>query len=229
MKKYLFLPLLLSVLISCVGNPDTKYIKSEELLKITIEEYSNNLTEYFLDKNNKIIFQTIVIYEKYKNYDEILKPLDRFLIFFFYGIKTDNMKKFQKFHEIINYNKNIRLIQLFNNIQNTDIKTFLEQQEVHPDLNDDYWALFCATGNLKYIDKIFEMIMNYYNETENKYYFLAAWAGMWLMSSNIQRFSKLKEYINTNKILSMDIREYIISNVPEIILEDSRKIYETQW
>jgi hypothetical protein len=143
------------------------------------------------------------------------------LIYFFYGIKTVNIKKYQKFNEIANYSESNRLIQIFNIINNNDIKSHFEQQEASPDLNDVYWTLYFATGDLKYIDKIVETIMTYHNETENKKYYLAARKGMLWISMYIQKFSQLRDYVVKNKYLSKDIKEYIVSNGPEVIYADT--------
>jgi hypothetical protein len=175
---------------------------------------------YFENKNDAIIFETISIYKDGDNI-EMLDTIDSIIIFFFYGIKTDNIARYNNFVKIINKSKVERLINIFNIIEQTNIADFLGQQEASPDLNDVYWTLYFATGNAKYLDNLLKVVMEYYNETRNINYYMAARSAMWSISSNMQAFVQVRDYVTKSNILNTEIKEYIINSDPDKIQTDT--------
>ena len=61
--------------------------------RITIDRFSENLMYYFLNKNDQIIYDTISIYEN-NNYVEMLDSIDNIVLFFYYGIKNDDLNRY---------------------------------------------------------------------------------------------------------------------------------------
>jgi hypothetical protein len=56
---------------------------------------------YFENKNDEIIFETISVYQDRANI-LFLNSMDPLLIFFFYGIKIDNIDRYNRFFNILN-------------------------------------------------------------------------------------------------------------------------------
>ena len=190
------------------------YVGSQEVIpKITIETFEEHLMHYFENKNDILIYEIISIYEN-NNYRKMLDQLDNHLLFFFYGIKVDNINRYNNFMSIIKKRKTQRLINIFDTIENNDIGLFLEQQEPNSELNDIYWTLFFSSGNNKYINYLITIINNYYNETKNVNYYLAARSAMWSMALNIKTYSQIREYFNKSDIKNI-LKEYIVNTDPE--------------
>ena len=215
MKVVYSLVFFLILMGGCASSPQT----SENTINITINEYSEHLMHYFENKNDTIIYETISVY---RNNDNIgmLDMVDSIIIFFFYGIKNDDIVRYNNFRRIVTDNKIERLINIFNIIDETDITAYLEDEDASPELNDVYWTLYFSSGNTKYIDYLLKIVMDYNNETENANYYLAAGSAMWSLSSNIQTFPSVRDYVQNNDILSNNIKEYILNNDPGKIQAD---------
>jgi hypothetical protein len=212
MEKIYGIIFFMLVMVSCISPPQIY----ENRIEITIDEYSEHLMHYFENKNDAIIYETISIY---KNNDNIgmLDRMDSMIIFFFYGIKTDNVVRYNSFSKVITESKIERLINIFQVIDKRDIVNHLEHQEASSELNDVYWTLYFSTGNVKYLDNLLNVVMDYCNETKNVNYYLAARTAMWSISSNMQTFPQVREYIQKNNILDNGITEYIINTDPNKI------------
>jgi hypothetical protein len=223
MKKYLAIFVFLGILIGCTTGPKFP----QKPLEITIDEYSEHLMHYFENKNDTIIYETISIYENDDNV-QILGTIDSIIVFFFYGIKTENISRYNNFFKIVKENNIERLINIFQLIEDTDIAASLEQQEAGPELNDMYWALYFSTGDIKYINKLLNVVMNHYNETNDANYYMAARSAMWSLASNMITYFQIKEYILGNDILSNEIKEYIINTDPNIIQNDTIEFINEQ-
>jgi hypothetical protein len=213
----------LVVLFVSVSNAGTQ----ENIPEITFEDFSEHLMHYFENKNDLIIYEIISIYEN-NNYRRILDQVDSNLIFFLYGIKVDNINRYNSFRDIINGRKLQRLINIFDTIENIDIGIFLEQQEPNAELNDIYWTLFFSSGNVRYIDYLITVINNYHNETENINYYLAARSAMWSMTLNIRTYSQVREYFFRNNVINNALKEYIINTNPDINLSETREFIRQQ-
>ena len=199
----------------------------ENISEITLENFSEHLMHYFENKNDLIIYETISIYEN-NTYRSMLDQVDNLLIFFFYGIKTDNINRYNSFRDIINGRKLQRLMNIFDAIENNDIGSILEQQEPNPELNDIYWTLFFSSGNVRYIDYLITVINNYHNETENINYYLAARSAMWSMTLNIGTYPQVREYFLKNNVINNASKEYIINTNPDINLNETREFIRQQ-
>lgn len=178
--------------------------------KITIDKFSENLMKYFLNKNDQIIYETISVYEN-KSYTEMLDSIDNIVLIFYYGIKNDDLNRYNNFKEIITKRNTKRLINIFYTIDNMDISLFLEQQEPSPELNDFYWTLYFSSGNLNYINYLLNIAKKYYNETVNINNYLVARSAIWSLSSNATKYGQIKDYIINNNIINNEIKNYILN------------------
>ena len=194
---------------------------------ITIEKYSENLMHYFLNKNDSIIYETISIYEN-KNYEGRLEQIDDITIYFFYGIKMDNINKYNDFINIVNGRNLQRLKYVFDIIDNNDIGLFLRQQEPNPQLNDIYWTLYFSSGNTQYIDYLSTIVMNYYNEIANLNNYLTARSAIWSMALNSRTYSQVREYVINNRILINVLKEYILNTNLNIMQNETVEFIRKQ-
>ena len=219
--KVIYIAVFFSILmIGCAGSP-----RIPENADITMEEYSEHLTRFFENKNDTIIYETISIYKNDDN-AEALDTVDSILIFFFYGIKTDNADRYNNFRRIVTDSKIERLIFIFTIIDETDMGAYNEAQDASPDLNDVFWTMYFSTGNTKYLDKLLNVVTNYYNETENANNFLTGMSAMWSLSSNMQTFPSIREYVQNSNILPNNIKQYIMNNSPGKIWADTSQFFE---
>jgi hypothetical protein len=218
---------LLAILFILVAHVEAQR-NSGNISKVTLEEFSENLMHYFENKNDSIIYEAISIYQN-RNYANMLDQVDNILLFFFYGIKNDNINKYNDFRNIVNRNNNLqRLINIFNTIENNDIGILLGQQEPSSDLNDIYWTLYFSSGNIQYINYLLTMIKNYYNETGNINYYLAARSAIWSMALNIITYSKVREIFNNNNIINNELKRYIQNTNPDRIQNDTVEFIRQQ-
>lgn len=223
MQRIISILFVLCVLTACAGSPSKS---SNTIPEITFDEYGEHLMDYFLDKNDQIIYETINIYRN-KEYAELLEQVDNMILFFFYGVKTDDITRYNRFKEIVQKNKQQELIKIFNFIENNDLALFIQQQEPSPELNDVYWVLYFSSGNVQYLDHLLTGIMQYYNETKDANLYLTARSAMWSIASNAMTYSPIREYVTSNKILSDEIRRYILNTDPGKI-EDETVIFVRQ-
>jgi predicted Zn-dependent peptidase len=198
----------------------------EEIPRITLQDFSRHLMHYFENKNDLIVYEAISIYEN-NNYGKMLDQIDNILLFFFYGIKVDNISRYNNFMSIIKKRELQRLINIFDTIENNDIGLFLEQQEPNPDLNDIYWTLFFSSGNVQYINYLITIINNYNNETENINYYLAARSAIWSMALNILTYSQVREYFVNSNINNI-LKEYVLNTNPNIIQSETIEFIRQQ-
>jgi len=203
------------------------YAGTQENIPVTFEDFSEHLMHYFENKNDLIIYEIISIYEN-NNYRRMLDQVDNTLLFFLYGIKVDNINRYNSFRDIINGRKLQRLINIFDTIENNDIGIFLEQQEPDGELNDIYWTLFFSSGNVRYIDYLITIINNYHNETENINYYLAARSAMWSIALNIITYSQVREYFVRNNIINNVLKEYILNTNPNRIQSETVEFIRQQ-
>ena len=204
------------------------YIGAQENIpKITFEDFSEHLMHYFENKNDLIIYEAISIYEN-NNYRGMLDQADNLLLFFFFGIKVDNISRYNRYRNIINGHKLQRLMNIFDTIENNDIGLFLEQQEPSPDLNDVYWTLFFSSGNVQYINYLITIINNYHNETKNINYYMAARTAMWSIASNMKTFFQVREYFIRNNLNNNALKEYILNTDPDKILNETIEFIKQQ-
>jgi hypothetical protein len=216
MKKIHIIVFVALVLAGCASLPQI----SKDTINVSINEYSEHLMHYFENKNDAIVYETINIYRNDKN-TGILDRIDSMIIFFFYGIKSEDIAKYNNFKKSAIESKIERLIGVFIIIDETDIGVYLENQDASPSLNDAYWTLYFSTGNTKYLDNLLKIVTGYYNETENMDYYLAARSAMWSITSNMQTFPSVREYIQNNSTLENNIKRYIMNNDPDKIQADT--------
>ena len=220
MKKRLVFFILLSLTNYCFSQKSSNN-------SITAGNYEEHLMHYFENKNDDIIHETINIYQN-SNYRHMLDTLDQLLIFFFYGIKIDNTDRYNNFLEIINNSRVNRLINIFEIIENNNISEYLDKAETSPDLNDVYWALFFSSGNTNYLDRLFHIIMDNLNETENPIYYIAMRTALWSIASNMEIFPQKKEHTQRTNILSEDVKQYLFNNNYIQIDNDTREFVGIQ-
>ena len=220
MRRIIIFMVILFVFAGCAGT-------QENIPEITFEDFSENLMHYFENKNDLIIYETISIYEN-NNYSRMLDQADNILLFFLYGIKIDDINRYNSFRDIVDKRKLQRLMNIFDTIENNDIGIFLEQQEPSPGLNDIYWTLFFSSGNVQYINHLITIINNYHNETENINYYLAASSAMWSMALNIKTYSQVREYFIRNNIINNELKEYILNTSPDRIQSEAVEFIRRQ-
>lgn len=187
---------------------------------ITFEDFSAHLMHYFENKGDSIIHETISIYEN-NSYAEMLDQADNILLFFFYGIKADDISRYNAFKDTVNRRKSRRLMALFDAIESNDIGAFLEQQEPNPELNDIYWTLFFSSGNVTYLNYLLTVINNYHNEAKNITYYLAARSAMWSMALNIITYPRVREHFTQSSINNKTIKAYILNTNPDKIQSET--------
>jgi len=195
--------------------------------RITIDRFSENIMRYFLNKNDQIIYETISIYEN-KNYTNILDSIDNNILFFYYGIKNDDLNRYNRFKEIIINRNTQRLMNIFFTIDNTNISLFLEQQEPTPELNDIYWTLYFSSGNLQYINYLLNIVAKYYNETVNINNYLSARSAIWSLSSNANIYNQIRDYIINNNIINNEIKNYILNTNHNRMQSDTIEFIQQQ-
>ncbi|MDR0316173.1 MAG: hypothetical protein LBH97_04655 [Treponema sp.] len=227
MKRTISILAVVCVLAGCAGVPKSSDNISGKSSEVTFEEYEEHLMRYFLNKNDLIIYETISIYRN-NDYAEMLEQVDSILLFFFYGIKTDDITRYNNFREIVKTHNLQRLINIFDIIDNNDIALFLEQQEPSPDLNDVYWTLYFSTGDIQYIDHLLIYITRYHNETENVNLYLTARSAMWSIASNAMTYSQVKEYAANNGILTNELKGYILNTDPNRIQSETVQFIRQQ-
>lgn len=228
MKMIVNIFVLLAVFVGYAGSQEGLKNSSEIIIpQITLDTYSEHLMHYFENKNDEIIYETISIYEN-EEYNETLDQVDNILLFFLFGIKTDDIGRYNNFMKIIEYRNLDRLKNLFEIIENNDMGLYLTQQYPSSELNDVYWTLYFSTGNVQYIDYLLTIIKNYYAETKNANFYMAARTAMWSISSNILTFSFVKEHIMKSDILSNELREYLLKNDPNKIQSDTMDFIRQQ-
>jgi len=183
---------------------------------LTINEYSKRLTNYFLNKNNNIIFDTIELYKGNIPVDDP-KEFDVNVMFFFYGVKKDNINRYNYFYDVVHQSANKRLIAIFEDIEKYDLDLFFLDPAINPSLNDIYWTLYFSSGNVSYLDKIMKMI-ELYHESNDIMLYLTAHSGIWSFKLNMQNYPTIFNYIKNLK--NINIKNYILNTSIEDIAED---------
>ncbi|MDR0322184.1 MAG: hypothetical protein LBI28_11825 [Treponema sp.] len=227
MRRTISILVVMFIFASCAGTPQNSDNSSGESPEITLEEYSDHIMHYFENKNDLIIYETISIY-KNKNYTGMLEQVDNIILFFFYGIKTDNIAKYNNFREIVRTHNLQRLINIFDVIDNNDIALFLRQQEPSPELNDIYWTLYFSSGNVQYIDYLLTIIMQYHNETENLNLYLVVRSAMWSIASNAMTYPQVRNYATNNRILNNELKRYILNTDLNIMRNETVEFIRQQ-
>jgi hypothetical protein len=224
MKKIIVVFVLLFFLICYAGTQNVSDIK---IPQITLETYSKHLMYYFENKNEAIIYETISIYEN-EDYNAMLSQIDHTLLVFLFGIKIDNIERYNTFMEIVKLRNLDRLYILFEIIENNFVEEYFTIREPSTGLNDVYWTLYFSTGNLQYIDYLLNVVKIYFSENRNASFYLAARSAMWSISSNILIYPLLKDYIINNNILSNELREYLLNTDPNKIENDTNDFIRQQ-
>ncbi|MCL2720754.1 MAG: hypothetical protein FWD47_05390 [Treponema sp.] len=175
-----------------------------------LQQYNNNLMNYFISKNENIVHETIDVYRRaYRN--NILDEIDVIVIHFFYGIKIHDHEKYDRYFSIIKQSNIQRLLGLFEIIETYDLELHLLNHNVVPQLNDIYWTLYFSSENTKYLDRIIDFINNYNNETEDLFSYLTARAALFSFMANIKVYPTVLDYIQNTSNLSNDLKYYIIN------------------
>ena len=220
MKKCILLMIIFSIIIVNIH-------AQENIPVITLEKYIDNMQSYFQNKNDRIIYETISVYEN-NLYMFMLDQLDNILVYFFYGIKVDNIRRYNNFKNIVNRRGVDRLIYLFDVIDNNDIGTFLSELEASAELNDIYWTLYFSSGNVQYLNNLLTVIKNYHNESNNVIFYFAARSAMWSMTLNIQTYPQVRNHFNRSNIIDNSLKDYIRNTHPEIQRNDTVEFIRQQ-
>jgi len=191
---------------------------------LTINEYSIRLMNYFLNKNNNIIFETIEIYNGIISVDDP-DGFDENVMFFFYGIKKDNIERYNYFYSVVRQNNNQRLITIFENIEKYNLDQYLLNPTVNASLNDIYWTLYFSSGNINYLNKIMEIIEKYH-ESNDMMLYLTARSGIWSFKGNMQYYPIVSNYINNIK--NNIIKNYILNTSIEDIRRETVEFIREQ-
>jgi hypothetical protein len=189
---------------------------------LTINEYSTRLMSYFLNKNNNIIFDTI-----YNGTISVDDPneFDDNVMFFFYGIKKDNIDRYNYFYSIVRQSNNQRLIAIFENIEKYNLDQYFLNPTVNASLNDIYWTLYFSSGNINYLDKIMAII-ELYHESNDMMLYLTARSGIWSFKGNMQYYPTILNYINNSK--NIIIKNYILNTSIEDISRETVEFIRKQ-
>jgi hypothetical protein len=192
--------------------------------KLTVGEFGEHLQSYFENKNDKIIYETIEIYKSGEADDRV----QEMLLFFYSGIKLDDVKKFNHYFDIVNKSDDANLKKLFKEIKAYDIKQFLDAQNPSALLNDALWLLYFSSGDVKYLERLFIVIKDYYNEAEDLNNYLTGRSAIWSLKSNINNYPLVKKYFLANKILNSEIKDYIANNTVSKIHADTMEFMKSQ-
>jgi hypothetical protein len=192
---------------------------------IAVDEYNRQKNHYFENKNNDIISDTIEIFRN--EIDNINNP-DRFisnLTFFFYGIKKDNMERYEYFYNIVRQSGIQRLISIFETIERTDFDNYLLNPTINPSLNDIYWTLYFSSGNEIYLKNIIEII-EIYKESNNMLLYLTARSGIWSFRLNIGTYPAVLAFFLS--YASNDLKVYLLGNTPDEITNETIEFLRKQ-
>lgn len=74
----------------------------------------------------------------------------------------------------------------------------LAEQPLSPMKNDMYWALFYASGDTKYIDRVVDLLKDY-DQDKKLNAFLTAGAAKWTLAINFHKNSKVQDYLKMLK------------------------------
>jgi hypothetical protein len=192
--------------------------------KLTVGEFGEHLQSYFENKNDKIIYETIEIYKSGEANDRV----QQMLVFFYNGIKLDDVKKFDHYFDIVNKSGDANLKKLFDGIKAYDIKEFLDTDKPSALLNDALWLLYFSSGDVKYLERLFIVIKDYHKDTENLNNYLAARTAAWSLKSNMNNYPSVKKYFLASKILNSEIKNYITNTAASKIQEDTIEFAKLQ-
>jgi len=184
---------------------------------ITVNEYRNRIMHYFENKNNNIIFDTVELYNAGFTVDDP-SDFDTNLVFFFYGIKNDNIERYNYFYNYVRQSKNQRLINIFEYIERYGLDGFFINPAINPSLNDVYWTLYFSSGNVKYLDKIIE-IAEKHKASNDLMLYLSARSGMWSLKLNIQTYNSILNHFRNIK--NDELKNYILLNTVEDITNET--------
>jgi hypothetical protein len=188
---------------------------------ITLNQYSNNLMHYFENKNNDIILETINVYKNGLKHDN----LETTVMFFFYGIKIDNVERYNYFYNTVRQSGIQELINIFEVIQGNDIDNFLLNPEIHPELIDIYWTLYFSSGNELYLRKIIEIIERY-NTSNDLMLYMSARGGIFTFKLNIRAYPTVLNYLNNN--VNSELKSYILEKTFDEIEKDIMEYIRVQ-
>jgi hypothetical protein len=195
---------------------------------ITIDQFEENIGKYFLNKNDSIIYEAISIY-KNVNYTHMLEDMDQTLVFFFYGIRVDNINKYTNFRNIVSTSGTQGLLNIFIAIENSNIGSFLEHSEPSGALNDIYWTLYSSSGNVQYLDYLLNVVKNHSNETSDMYLYLAASSAIWSLAGNSRIYRQVRTHIDNTRIIDNQIKRYILNTNPDVIKNETVEYVRKYW
>ncbi|MDR2905011.1 MAG: hypothetical protein LBU73_03550 [Helicobacteraceae bacterium] len=187
-----------------------------------IEEYNENVMRYYEKKDAKFIDLTIAFY-KSDFYKSNATEMDTHLLQFFYGIKTQDQKRFNDFFAAAKNSGDQNLIAVFEYVNKNEksiAETRLEGDE-SPEQNDNYWIMFFATGDTKYLDKLFRVAMKYKDEKKFMMKYLTSQSAIWSLASNAKQLKLVKSHLTNAKILDSKLKNYMLKTDPEKIRENT--------
>jgi hypothetical protein len=224
MKKNTWFLVILIVFLSIANAQDS----ISNLPEISIDQFEENIMKYFLYKNDSIIYEAISIYKNIE-YMHMLEEIDQTLMFFFYGIKVDNINRYNNFKYIVSISNTQELLNIFIAIDNSNIGSFLENSKPSGALNDMYWTLYFSSGDVQYLDYLLTVIKNHSNETSDMYLYLAASSAIWSLAGNSRMYGQVRTHINNTKILDDRIKRYILNTNPDVISNETVEYVRKYW
>ena len=175
---------------------------------ISREEYNKLAMHYFETKDERIIYETIEIYKndiQNSNFDKF----DSNVMFFFYGIKKDNIDRYYSFYEIVKQSKANKLVRIFNSIEESVVDNYLLNPPISTTLNDYYWTLYFSSGNVDYLNQIL-VIINMHKDSDDMIKYLAANSGIWSFMLNVKTYPNVLNYIERNQIIDKELKRIIL-------------------
>ena len=175
---------------------------------ISREEYNKLAMHYFETKDERIIYETIEIYKndiQNSNFDKF----DSNVMFFFYGIKKDNIDRYYSFYEIVKQSKANKLVKIFNSIEESVVDNYLLNPPISTTLNDYYWTLYFSSGNVDYLNQIL-VIINMHKDSDDMIKYLAANSGIWSFMLNVKTYPNVLNYIERNQIIDKELKRIIL-------------------
>jgi len=170
---------------------------------ISLDQYSNNLMQYFQNPNNNVIYQTIEVYKLGLRHEN----LESTVIFFFHGIKASDIERYNYFSSVVRQSGIQELINIFRLLDGDEIEIFLLNPVIHPELIDAYWTLYFSSGDEAYLQNIIDIILNY-RESEDFVLYMSARGAIVTYKMNIRTYPTVMEYLINNT--ETELSSYII-------------------
>jgi hypothetical protein len=189
-----------------------------------INGYLKKQVFYYRNKDYNIIYDVIELFNICKDIPEnSVRPIRHF----YFGIKINDKNTYHDMYIVVQDSNNEKLLELFNYIEQYDIEYYSNYWDNFEYFDQRYSIFYSASGNEKYIQKIFKIIQNsYYNRTDKEIFLSGREALSTLYSLLVINKDVQNIYLNTN-ILDNTIRRYINTKTMNDIERDTEELLES--